>query len=447
MTDTIFAPATAAGRAAVAVVRISGPATADALRVLAGRLPQPRRATVRRLRSATGAPLDRALVFWFPAPASYTGEDCAELHLHGGPAVVGAATAALAAAGLRLAEPGEFTRRAFEGGKLDLDQAEAVADLVDAETEAQARQALDQLGGALGRRYAGWRARLTEALALLEAAVDFPDEELPADVARRAGPVIDGLIDDMQAALADAPRGERVRDGYRIAIVGAPNAGKSSLFNALVGRDAVIVSAAPGTTRDVVEAAFELAGYRALLADMAGVRQTSDAVEAEGVRRARAWAADAALRLWVVDGSASDGSWREAADLAAAGDMLVLNKVDRPEAADAKAAGGAAEAAGLSVWKVSARLGDGVAELRGALAARVGADLAGGEFPAVTQARHAGLLARALAHLGRGRGQLEVPELAAEDLRLAARELARVGGRIGAEEVLDHIFARFCIGK
>ncbi len=338
MRDTIFALATAPGRAAVAVIRISGPDAGPALQALAGRLPRPRRAATRRLRRSDGETIDQALVLWMPAPDSYTGEDVAELQLHGGQAVVSGATEALLALGLRLAEPGEFTRRAFEAGRLGLDQAEGVADLVDAETEAQARQALAQLGGALGRRYETWRETLTHALAYVEAAVDFPDEEVPADVAARALPLVGSLIAELEAALADARRGERVRDGYRIALIGAPNAGKSALFNALLGRDAAIVTPTPGTTRDVIEAVMVIGGYKVILADMAGLREAGDAIEAEGVRRARAWADAAALRIWVVDGSADDGGWREARDLARPGDLLVVNKSDLPPGADRRAA-------------------------------------------------------------------------------------------------------------
>ncbi|MFI4936692.1 MAG: tRNA uridine-5-carboxymethylaminomethyl(34) synthesis GTPase MnmE [Caulobacterales bacterium] len=447
MRDTIFAPATAPGRAAIAVVRLSGPGAAAALRSLAGDLPTARHATLRRLRDAAGEILDEALTLWFPAPASYTGEDCAELHLHGGVAVVEGVVRTLKGLGLRLAEPGEFTRRAFEAGRLGLDQAEAVADLVDAETDAQARQALAQLGGALGQRHEAWRAALTEALAYLEAAVDFPDEELPADVARRAGPMIDALAAELEAALADAQRGERIREGYRIAIVGAPNAGKSSLLNALIGRDAAIVTATPGTTRDVIEAPLVLGGYKALLADMAGLRAATETIEAEGVRRAQAWAADAALRLWIVDAAASDGAWRQGEPAVRAGDLVILNKTDLPPGADREAASGAALALGLAMLEASAVSGHGINALRDTLADRLAADLTGAEFPAVTRQRHEQLLAEALEHLRRGRDQLETTELAAEDLRLAARALGRITGRIGAEDILDHIFASFCIGK
>jgi tRNA modification GTPase len=447
MRDTIFAAATAAGRAAVAVVRISGPGAKAALEALAGRLPMPRRASVRRLRGAGGETLDRGLVLWFPGRSSYTGEDMAELQVHGGPAVTDAISARLLELGLRPAQAGEFTRRAFEEGKLDLDQAEAVADLVDAETQAQARQALDQLDGALGRRWRGWRAALTEALAWLEAAVDFPDEEPPSDVAARSRPIIESLAGDLRAALADAPRGERVREGYRIALVGAPNAGKSRLLNALVGRDAAIVAATAGTTRDVIETPLVVGGYKAVLADMAGLRDTAEEIEAEGVRRAKAWAQAAALRVWVVDASGGEGRWAEASALAGMGDVLVLAKADLPIGSDAGAARAAAKGQGLEVMAVSALAGTGIEALRSMIGARLAQDLGSGEFPAVTRARHAGLLKQALVSLERSLARLEEPELGAEDLRLAIRSLEQVTGRIGAEDVLDVIFASFCIGK
>jgi tRNA modification GTPase len=447
MRDTIFAPATAPGRAAVAVVRISGPEARAALRALAGRVPEARRASVRKLRDASGDPIDAALALWFPGPDSYTGEDVAELHLHGGAAVVGRVTEVLTDLGLRLAAPGEFTRRAFEAGRLSLDQAEGVADLIDAETDAQARQAVAQLEGALGRRYERWRTMLAEALAMLEAAVDFPDEELPEDIAERARPRIAQLEDDLLRAQADARRGERVREGYRIALIGAPNAGKSRLFNALLAREAAIVTATPGTTRDVLEAPLIIAGFKVLVADMAGVRETSEAIEGEGVRRARAWAEGADLRLWVVDAAAGDGAWREASDLVRPADMLVLSKGDLAVGRDGTEAAGRAERALLTPLYVSAETGAGLDALQDMVLARVAADLSGAEFPPVTRARHARALADALAHLDRAARVLESPELAAEDLRLAVRALERITGRIGAEDVLDVIFASFCIGK
>lgn len=418
------------------------------MQALAGALPRPRTAGLRALKAADGRKLDDALVLWFPGPRSYTGEDAAELHLHGGRAVVEAVMERLAGLGLRPADPGEFTRRAFQNGKLDLSQAEAVADLVDAETEAQRLQALDQLGGALARRYDAWRDDLVEALALLEAAIDFPDEDLPEDVAARARPRMERLAAELEQALAEAARGERVRDGWRIAIVGAPNAGKSSLFNWLVRREAAIVTEQPGTTRDIIEATLVLDGYRVLLADTAGVREATDVIEAEGVRRARAWAEAAALRLWVVDASQSDGSWREAAGLQRPGDLLLLNKAELPSGTDRAAAEAAAGDVGMKVLEVSVREGAGLEALEKRLHLLASESMGGADFPAVTRERHRLRLTEALDHLRRGLGALALgAELAAEDLRLAARALGRVSGRVDAEDVLDVVFASFCIGK
>jgi tRNA modification GTPase len=449
MSDTIFALATAPGRAAIAVVRLSGPGSAEALRGLAGDLPAPRRASVRRLSDPdSGVALDDALVLWFPAPGSYTGEDSAELHLHGGVSVVEAVAAALLQLGLRLADPGEFTRRAFEHGRLDLSQAEAVADLVDAETLGQREQALRQLGGELARRYEGWRKGLVEALAYLEAAVDFPDEELPADLAERVRPKVMALSAEMQQALGDAARGERVRDGFKVALIGAPNAGKSSLLNSLLGRDAAIVTPMPGTTRDVIEAPVVIAGFKVLFADTAGLREASDEVEIEGVRRARAWAEQADLRLCVVDRSLSSGAWEEALAHAQAGDLLVLNKADLPEGSDGGAARKAAEAAGLASCESVARGPDGADAVTAAISVEVVTRLSGSEFPASTRLRHRERLIEALQHLGRAEQSLSVgAELAAEDLRLAARAVGRIAGRVDAEAVLDVVFGSFCIGK
>ncbi len=444
MSETIFALATAPGRAAVAVVRLSGPRSGNALQSLTGKaVPAARRASLRRLKDAGGQLLDEALVIWTPGPGSYTGEDGAELHLHGGPAIVEGVIQALHDLGLRLAEPGEFTRRAFENGRLDLAQAEAVADLVDAETQGQARQALGQLGGALSLRYEAWRGQLVQALAMLEAAVDFPDEELPADVAMRARPPLEALLAEIGLALADAGRGRRVREGYRVALIGAPNAGKSSLLNALVGRDAAIVTATPGTTRDVIEVPLVLAGYKVLLADTAGVRDTEEAIEAEGVRRARAWAESADLRLWVVDQSAS-GEWRRAYGLARPDDLLVLTKADLASGADRAEAA----AVGLEQMAISVLAREDVGRVRAELERRVVEALGGGETPLATRIRHGESLREAHARLIRALEELDpAVELAAEDARLAARALARVTGRIGAEDILDVVFSSFCIGK
>jgi tRNA modification GTPase len=433
MTDTIFATATAAGRAAIAVVRVSGPMTAAAVSSLAGELPPPRRASVRRLRGPDGVEIDRALVLWFPAPGSYTGEDAAEFHVHGGRAVTGALIEALAALGLRLAEPGEFTRRAFGNGRLDLAQAEAVADLVDAETEAQRRQALGQLEGRLSHAQQRWREALTEALALLEAGVDFPDEELPADVAARARPILEQLIGELETAAADVGRAERIREGYRIALIGAPNAGKSTLLNALARRDAAIVTAIPGTTRDIIEVPLQLGGYKAIVADTAGLRESPDEIEAEGVRRAGAWAESADLRVWLVDGT---GPTPERPASLRPADLILRTKRDLGE--------GGGDTPGMPF---TARSPNDVAWLERTLAERVIAALAGAEPPAATRLRHGRLLQEAAARLRRACAEEEALELAAEDVRLAARSLDRITGRIDPEAVLGKIFATFCIGK
>ena len=446
---TIFALATAPGRAALAVIRLSGPRCGAVLTALGGALPAPRRATLRRLVDPVGgALLDQGLVLWFPRPASYTGDDCAELHLHGGSAVVDGVTRALLQLGARLAEPGEFTRRAFENGKLDLSQAEAVADLVDAETDAQRRQALTQLDGELARRHAAWRADLIEALAVLEAAVDFPDEDLPQSVADEAAPLIAGVLTELDGALADGERGERVRDGFHVALIGAPNAGKSSLLNVLAGRSAAIVTATPGTTRDVIEVPLTLAGYRVLIADTAGVRRSVDPIEAEGVRRASEWAAAAALRLLVIDQAAEDGAWRQAAELTRAGDICVLNKNDLPAVATEAAKWALDE--GLMIVRASVVTAEGLSELRRMLTDAVVGALSGADFPAATRARHRQDLSAARNHLARAAAELASAaqvELAAEDVRLAARSLARVSGRVDPEDILDRVFSRFCIGK
>ena len=434
MNDTIFAPATAAGRAAVAVVRLSGPKTASAIRALAGELPPPRRASVRRLFAPDGAALDQGLVLWFPAPRSYTGEDAAELQVHGGRAVLGALVQALDGLGLRLADPGEFTRRAFENGKLDLAQAEAVADLVDAETEAQRRQALAQLDGRLSEAQARWREALIEALALLEAAVDFPDEELPADVAARARPILEKLASELDAAARDATRGERIREGFRIALIGAPNAGKSTLLNALARRDAAIVTHIPGTTRDVIEVPLQLGGYKAIVADTAGLRDTADLVEAEGVRRASAWARTADLRVWLVDGTAPPPV--AAPEVLRPEDLVLLTKRDLSR--------GREDQPGTPF---TTRSPNDVAWLERTLTERVVEALAGTDNPTATRIRHGRLLDEAANRLRRASAEEDAVELAAEDVRLAARALDRITGRVDPEVVLGKIFSSFCIGK
>jgi tRNA modification GTPase len=380
-----------------------------------------------------------------PGPASYTGEDSAELHLHGGPAVVAGVFEALAGLGLRLAEPGEFTLRAFENGRLDLAQAEGVADLIEAETEAQRRQALDQLDGALGRAREAWRSDLVEALALFEAAVDFPDEDLPEDVAARARPAIERLLTALKSALEGVERAERVRDGYAIALIGAPNAGKSTLLNALSRREAAIVTATPGTTRDVIEVTLQLAGYKVILADTAGLRDTLDEVEAEGVRRARRRAEAADLRLWVVDGAGVEAS--PAPDALRPGDLCLVAKADLPVGDAAARALAEAAALGLEPHRLSAHRAEDIAALEAVLSQHVIAALGSAEPPSATRLRHAALLAEAVQRLESALGLSAEPELAAEDVRLAARALDRITGKIGPEDVLDRIFSTFCIGK
>lgn len=434
MTDTIFALATPPGRGAIAIVRLSGPGTDEALTGLGAGGLKARMASLRTL-THEGRAVDQALVLRFPGPNSYTGEDCAELHLHGGRAVVEAASKALVGLGLRPADPGEFTRRAFENGRMDLAQAEAVADLIDAETTAQAAQALGQLDGALGAAYAGFRRDLLKALALVEAEIDFPDEEVPDNLARTAGPVLDGLIADLKGALADAGRGERVREGYRIVLIGETNAGKSSLFNALVAREAAIVTPIAGTTRDVLDADLVIGGYAVTLSDTAGLRDSDDPVEAEGVRRARVRAEQAELRLWVRAPGDVEGV---AADYARPGDLVVLTKADL----------GAAPVDDREALIVSTTTGEGMGVLHDWIAARLARDLSGTDFPAVTRARHRRRLEEALVSVEAGRRALDLaPEMAGDDLRRAAEALARVTGAIGVEDILGEVFSTFCIGK
>lgn len=443
MIPTIFALATAPGRAGVAVVRVSGPASGDALAALTGkRLPAPRMATLVRLRDPkTGEALDDALVLRFTAPRSFTGEDVVELHLHGGRAVVAGVVEALSTLpGLRVAEPGEFTRRAFENGKLDLTEAEAVADLVDAETSAQRRQALRQMEGALGALYDGWRERLTRSLAHIEADIDFPDEDLPSGVSDAARPVLDALAAEIDAHLDDRGRGERLREGLHIAIVGAPNAGKSSLLNALARREAAIVSARAGTTRDVIEVHLDLGGYPVVLADTAGLREAAaDEVEEEGIRRALDRAARADVKVAVFDATALPTLDPATVALLDKDTVVVLNKTDVVDAAVSMVGGWEAVA-------VSARTGAGLPELERRLTAFTADRLAGSGAPALTRARHRSALEECRDALRRAL-TAPLPELMAEDVRLASRALGRITGRVDVEDLLDVIFRDFCIGK
>ena len=444
---TIFAPATAAGRAGLAVLRISGPQTQRALQAVSRRaMPSARVATRTTFHDpATNEPIDDGLMLWFPGPRSFTGEDVAELHVHGSRAVMAALIDALGRLpGLRLAEPGEFARRAFEAGKLDLAAVEGLADLVAAETRAQARQALRQLQGEFGRRAGAWRERIARALAHAEAEIDFPDEDLPGGLIAALAPELARLVGEIDATLGDGGGGERLREGVQIAIIGAPNAGKSTLLNLLARREAAIVSPMPGTTRDIVEVSLDLGGYPAIVADTAGLRALDEAagghaaIEAEGMRRARRRAEDADLRIALIDAEAPDTG--AVAPLVQPGDLVVVNKIDlNPglgEQIDEKTFG-VSLATGTGVERLSAALGERVRALCGADAA---------DAPLITRARHRAALIECRAALVRAQSATAA-ELIAEDLRLAARAIGRIAGKVDVEDVLDRIFREFCIGK
>ncbi|MBV8564751.1 MAG: tRNA uridine-5-carboxymethylaminomethyl(34) synthesis GTPase MnmE [Methylobacteriaceae bacterium] len=437
--DTIFALSSGAGRAAVAVVRLSGAQAAAAVEALCGRRPAPRRATLTRLRSpATGEILDRALTMWLPGPASFTGEDCAEFHLHGGRAVIAGVIQALAAfPGCRVAEAGEFTRRAFFNGKMDLTAVEGLADLIEAETKAQRDQALRQLAGPLGRQAQAWRERVLQASALVEAEIDFSDE---GDVGALSLPAVRALLQPVRDEIArlidrDGRRGERLREGFVVVIAGPPNAGKSTLLNALARRDVAIVSPHAGTTRDALEVSLDLDGLPVVLVDTAGLRESQDPVEQEGVARARERARHADLVLWL-----------EAVDELSAGPapefstntLRVATKIDR----------GAVLPVGIAT-AISALTGRGIDDLLGRLAASAAENLVGAESPLITRARHREALLAAKEALDRACAAPmdTMVELLAEDIRLAARRLGRIAGLIDTEEILREIFARFCIGK
>ncbi|MEO5374438.1 MAG: tRNA uridine-5-carboxymethylaminomethyl(34) synthesis GTPase MnmE [Alphaproteobacteria bacterium] len=440
--ETIFALATAPGRAGIAIIRVSGPGSAAAFRHLTGReVPEPRVATRVWLQDDSGDRLDDGLALWFPRPASVTGEDVVEFHVHGSRAVVAEVLDVLTRRpGLRPAEPGEFTRRSFENGKMDLTAAEGLADLVAAETAAQRRQALRQMGGALAHLYEGWRSELVQCLAHLEAAIDFADEDLPNDVERDVDSVIDALAIKISRHLNDGRRGERLREGIHIVIVGAPNAGKSSLLNRLAGTEAAIVSATAGTTRDVIEVHLDLGGYPVVLADTAGLRDAEGEIEAEGVRRAVARAAAADLRLAVFDAGRLPDLDEETLRLVDDNTVIVINKTDlRPGVTTVVVDG-------RTAFGVSALHGDGVESLLAELQRIVAERWSMTDGPVPTRTRHRAALMDCVSALERARGA-EMPDLKAEDVRLAARALGRITGRVEVEELLDVIFRDFCIGK
>jgi tRNA modification GTPase len=483
--DTIFALSSGRPPAAIAVVRISGPQAGPALATLVGKLPVPRRATVTEVRDPeSGETIDEGLALWFPGPASATGEDVAELHVHGGRAVIAAVLTVLGRLdNCRPAEAGEFTRRAFANGNLDLTRVEGLADLIAAETEAQRRQAVRQLRGMLGAQAEDWRRRLIAALALVEARIDFTDEgDVPDDLLPEALAGIRDLRADIATALADQRRGERLRDGLVVAIAGPPNAGKSSLLNRIARREAAIVSPYPGTTRDVIEVHLDLGGVPVALLDTAGIRGSDDPVEQEGVKRARARAAEADLVLWVIDatagketssvtgerngpapavvvrGSLSRARGRDGEGVTVApasneegaggagATWVIRNKIDLIAGSSGV---GDAEKETSPVFPVSALTGAGVDAVLGALEAFAAEHLGNTEPALITRQRHRAALEEAVAALDRA---LTEPangreEIVAEELRLAARALGRLVGRVDVEDILDVIFRDFCVGK
>ena len=434
--STIVACASGAGPAGVSVIRVSGRQAQSVLVALTGRSIVPRLATLMRLTRADGALLDRALVLWFRAPHSFTGEDVVEFHVHGGRAVVAAVLeACLAVPDVGLAGPGDFTRRAFDNGKLDLSSAEGLGDLIEAETEAQRQQALRQMEGALARRVEMWRELLLDALAQAEGDIDFPDEDLPPGLDAASRAKVLALRVELVRQLQESQAAQIVRDGFRVAIIGAPNAGKSSLLNALARRDAAIVSPIPGTTRDVVDVRLIVQGQVIWLSDTAGLRETSDLVEQEGVKRARVQSQGADLRLAVVT---TREELAQLCPLLVEGDVVVLAKAD------------------VALWDhvradevlVSSHDGTGLSALEGILAKKAQMCAGGLEDALLTRLRHREAVGLAVECLDRALGVRHgSPELVAEDLRLASRALARITGKIDVEDVLDRLFSQFCIGK
>ena len=442
---TIFALSSAQGRAGVAVIRVSGPNAGGAVDLMAAPRPKPRFAAFRKLRHPiTQEIIDEALVLFFAAPRTETGEDMAEFQVHGGRAVVGAMLSALAEVpGCRLAEAGEFARRSFENGKIDLTAAEGLADLVDAETEGQRRQALRQAGGALARLYDGWRLQIVSALALVEAGLDFSDEpDVGRDAIRDAGGVVRGLLSDIHDHLADGRRGEILRDGYQVVLAGPPNSGKSSLLNALARRDAAIVSPEAGTTRDVIEVRLDLEGLPVVVADTAGLHEATGSIEREGIRRTRERAAKADLVLWLVDGGSACAvpSLTEPPHEFAPPGVDVLRLFTKADLANPRPLG--------TDLVVSALTGEGIGVLASAIADCAKARIGMTEDPVLTTVRHRKQIETCRDALQSFMvGSLAEPELRAEDLRRAASALGRITGRVDIEDILDQIFGRFCIGK
>ncbi|MBR0715290.1 tRNA uridine-5-carboxymethylaminomethyl(34) synthesis GTPase MnmE [Bradyrhizobium liaoningense] len=445
--QTIFALSSGRPPSAIAIVRVSGAVAGEVLAALAGRLPSPRQASRVTLRDAEGQPIDDAVVLWFPAPGSATGEDVAEFHVHGGRAVLAALLAAISVIpNVRAAEPGEFTRRAFENGKLDLTEAEGLDDLIHADTDRQRRQALRQLQGLLGDRARDWRERIIDASALIEAGIDFSDEgDVPMELQAPALKAIKALHDEIAKVLAAQGKAERLREGLVVAIAGPPNVGKSTLINQLARRDVAIVSPHAGTTRDVIEVQLDLDGYPVTVIDTAGIRETDDPVEQEGVRRARARADEADLVLWISD----DGESGDAPSARGAPVWIVRNKIDLASGGLSPGAGKViAPDANPKVFAISAQRGDGLPDLIMSLVEFAGAFFGASEGALVTRARQRELLRQTAGSLQRSMDLLgEGEELAAEELRAAAYALGRLLGRVDVEDVLGAIFQKFCVGK
>ncbi|WP_159730516.1 tRNA uridine-5-carboxymethylaminomethyl(34) synthesis GTPase MnmE [Methylosinus sp. Ce-a6] len=432
--ETIFASATGAGRAAIAVIRLSGPMVSSVLEGLAGRVPQPRLAHYALLRDPkTGETIDRGLALFFPQPNSPTGEDYAELQIHGGRAVTRALLHVLHEfPGLREAEPGEFARRSLANGKMDLSQVEGLADLIDAETEFQRRQAIRALGGALRKRVESWRETLIRALALVEAELDFSDEGDVFEPASALRPLLEPLLAEMATELSSGAATERLRDGYIVMLLGPPNSGKSTLLNTLARRDVAIVSPLPGTTRDMIEVHLDLSGMPVTLIDTAGLREATDEIERIGVERTRARIGEADLLLWLSEGGA------DAPCLDEEGNGVELIRLVT------KADVNACESADLAI---SARTGFGIERLLDEIADRAKRRLGDGSSALLTRERHRRLVEETKAAIEASLDPGKPLEFVADDLRSAGRALGRIVGAVGVEEVLDAIFSQFCIGK
>jgi len=453
--DTIYALSSGKGRAGVSVIRLSGPKVGAAILKLTQKktLPAPREAQLCWfVEPDTGVRLDRGLLLYFPGPKSFTGEDVAEFHIHGGRAVITGFLAALSKlSGLRSAQPGEFTRRAFDNGKMDLTAAEGLADLINAETEAQRRQALRLMDGRLADLYEGWRSEIISAMAYLEADIDFADEEIPSDVTEQVGPMVKALTHKIEQHIGDGFKGERIRDGLQVVILGEPNIGKSTLLNFLSKRDVAIVSDIAGTTRDILEVHLDINGFPVTIADTAGIRDSGDVIEIEGIRRAEERAKSADIKIILV--SAVD--WPEIPERLRGqidkNTIILLNKSDQARELQNS---GPEEALlnqsfpNITILPISAKYEKGLGEFLEKLSAEVEKRMELTDTPNLTRIRHREALSDSVEHLHRfADSPHKEVALLAEDLRMAARSLGSIMGRVDVEEVLGAIFSEFCVGK